>query len=167
MIRPDHNKLLDEVLAEASPPDFQAALLEETLRHAGDRRRWRQTRSASGALVIFLLAGFLIWPRPIAKISTPSASGKVPALKSFLLVGTRTFSSDAIISSKIFTGLPTVVSTPSLTEIATSAGGCQFINDSQLLALLDGHPAALVRTGSDSEELFFANPEDFKKLLGY
>jgi hypothetical protein len=51
-------------------------------------------------------------------------------------------------------------------EIATRGGGYHLINDDQLLALLAGSPAALIRTGLDSEELVFANPEDRRRLLG-
>ena len=37
-----------------------------------------------------------------------------------------------------------------------------MINDDELLALVASRPAALVRLGPHSEQLFFVNPEDEK-----
>ncbi len=166
MTRPEQKKLLDDVLAESSPPDFRAALLAGTLRQARRRRQWRQARSAAGALVVLLLAGILTWPRPAEKISASKPPVKTGAPKSYRLVETQPLPAGATISTRNFAALKMVSTATGAVEIATRAGGYHLINDEQLLALLGGSPAALIRTGPDSEELVFANPEDRRRLLG-
>lgn len=158
--------LLDDVLAEASPPDFRASLLAGTLRQARRRRHWRQARQVAGTLAVLLLAGILTWPHPAEKISTARPATKCAAPKSFQLVETQLLPADAIISTKNFAVVKIVFTTAGAVEIATCSGGFRLINDEQLLALLGGSPAALIRTGADSEELVFANPEDRRRLLG-
>jgi hypothetical protein len=46
--------------------------------------------------------------------------------------------------------------------IQTSSGNFRVINDDELLALVAPRPAALVRLGPHSEQLFFVNPADEK-----
>ncbi|MEI9959789.1 MAG: hypothetical protein WDM76_01280 [Limisphaerales bacterium] len=55
-----------------------------------------------------------------------------------------------------------ISSSATVTEIATTHGNFRSINDAELLALVAGRPAILIRTGPDSEELVFANAEDQK-----
>jgi hypothetical protein len=166
MTRPEQKKLLDDVFAESSPPDFRAALLAGTLRQARRRRHWRQARSAAGALAVLLLAGILTWPRPMGKIFTARTATKFAAPKKYQLVETQPLPAGATISTRNLAALKMVSTAAGAVEIATRAGGYHLINDEQLLALLGGSPAALIRTGPDSEELVFANPEDRRRLLG-
>jgi len=44
--------------------------------------------------------------------------------------------------------------------VQTSSGNFRVINDDELLALVAPRPAALVRFGPHSKELFFVNPAD-------
>lgn len=164
--RTDKKSLLADVLAESSPPDFRAALLAGTLRQARRRRHWRQARSATGALVFLLLAGILTWQHSAEKISAARTAIKFAAPKIYQLVETQPLPAGATISTRNFAALKMVSTTAGAGEIATSSGGYRLINDDQLLALLAGSPAALIRTGPDSEELVFANPEDRRRLLG-
>src|ERR1035438_6180185 len=165
--RTDNEELLAEMLAEASPADFRAAMLAETLRLARRRRQFRQVRPAAGFLVLMGLLAVLATQHfskpPVG--SLPLA--KKVARQSYELVRTQPLPASAIVSTRSFSATGLAASVPNFTEIATVGGGFRLINDDQLLALLADKPAVLIRTGPHSEELVFANPEDQKKLLIY
>jgi hypothetical protein len=154
--------LLRDVLAEASPADFREVLLGETLRLARRRRQFRQTRRMIGVLALFGLLSILAtrrWPeRPVASQSP----AKEPAHASYQLLQTQPLPAAAIVTTRRFEDSRLVRSLPTVVQIATTSGGFREINDEQLLALLVQRPGLLVRTGPQSEELVFANPQDRK-----
>jgi len=159
--RNNKENLLNEVLAEASPAGFREALLGETLRLARRRRHFRQTRQAIGILGVFVLLaifGRQNWPtqsvvsKTVEKKSTP---------ESYKLVLTQPLPEDELITTRQ-SSVQLVASTPDVAQISTFSGGFRQINDNELLALLSGKPAILIRTGPHSEELVFANPKDQK-----
>ncbi|HEY5234508.1 MAG TPA: hypothetical protein VIK35_13345 [Verrucomicrobiae bacterium] len=162
--RNNKKELLNDVLAEASPADFREALLDETLRLARRHRHFRQTRQTIGVLGVFVLLAILgrqNWPaqsvvsKPIAKKSTP---------KSYKLVLTQQLPEDELITTRQ-SSVQIVASISAVVQISTTSGGFRQINDDELLALVSGRPAVLIRTGPHSEELVFANPEDQKGFL--
>lgn len=162
MNRPtDNERLLDDVLSEAMPADFRGALLGETLRLAGRRRRWRQTRRAAASLAALGLLAVLAWqnfrPHPLAPM--PVAKAKV---KSYELVRTQPLSSGAIVITRPLSAGQLVASAATTEMIQTGSGNFRMINDEELLALVASRPAALVRLGPHSEQLVFANPADEK-----
>ena len=164
--RSDQRPLLDDVLAEASPPDFRAALLGETLRRARQRRRWRQTRRAGGVLIVLFFSAWFAWQNHSMKTGTVSPTAEIPAVKNYQLVETQPLPAGALVTTKDFVGVKTIPSAAAVARIATSSGGFRFINDEQLLALAGQRPAVLIRTGPDSEELVFADsatPADAQK----
>jgi len=163
--RSEPQQLLDDVLAESAPADFRAAALNGVLRQVRRRRRWRHARHAAGGLAVLLLATIMAWQHPAKKIIAPLPVASGPAPKNFQLVETQPFPAAAIVSSQNFAEIPTVSTAPGIAEV-TAAASLHFINDTQLLALLAGHPAALVRTGPNSEELVFANPDDSLLIFG-
>jgi hypothetical protein len=165
--RVDQDNLLAEVLAEASPADFRAALLAETLRLARRRRQFRQARHAAGVLAVMSLVAVLVtqqFSKP-PTISTPLAKKIAP--QSYQLVRTQALPASAIISTMKFASAGLAASVPKVIEITTVSGGFRLINDDELLALLADKPAVLIRTGPHSEELIFANPEDQKAFQLY
>jgi hypothetical protein len=160
--RTDNQNLLAEVLAEASPADFRAAMLAETLRLARRRRQFHQMRQAAGVLAVASLLAVLVaqqFSKPTT-ISTPLA--KKIAKKSYELVRTQPMPIGALISTRNFPATRFAAPGPNVIEVATVSGGYRMINDNELLALLANKPAILIRTGPHSEELVFANPEDQK-----
>jgi len=158
----DQKDLVVEVFAEASPPDFRAAMLAETLRLARRRRQFRQARRAAGITVAISLLAVLAAQRfsKPASISTPLA--KQIAKPSCEMVRTQPLPANAIVHTRSFPATGFVSPGPSVTEVTTTGGGFRLINDDELLALLADKPAVLIRTGPHSEELVFANPEDQK-----
>ena len=155
---PEHQDLLEDVLAEVSPPDYREALLRSTLQLARRRRRSRRLRQGAGALAALMLAVWFAWHnesgrnrvvRPAAKLSQPS----------YRLVDTQPFAAGAAVHSGRYAGLAVISSESTVTQVATGGGGFHYIDDDQLLALL-ARPAILVRTGPNAEELVLADTSE-------
>jgi hypothetical protein len=167
MNRPtDNERLLDDVLSEAAPADFREALLAETLRLAGRRRRWRQTRRAAVLLVALgLLAGLVRQnqPQPPATLPPVAKAGA----KSYQIIRTEPLPINAMVTTQPMVAgqLVASVETVGVVETMAGSGGFRVIGDDELLALVSPRPAALVRLGPHSEQLFFVNPEDEKGFL--
>lgn len=158
--RPEPQRLLhailDDALAESSPPDFRAALLGETLRLARRRRRWRQTRSAAGVLIVAALALSFVLENQPEKPVVARPPTRLPVPQSYRLVITQPLPAGAVIASDRFFPVKMVTSTLTVTCIATTRGSFHPVNDEQLLVLFGPRPPVLIRTGPDSEELLFA-----------
>ena len=158
---PDNGPLLDDVLAEAAPPDFRKALLDQTLCLARRRRRRRQTRRAAALFVALGLITVLVWQssprRPVAPM--PMINAKV---KSYQSVRTQPLPAGAIVATRPFSAGRFVASAATVETVQTTAGNFRALNDDDLLALIGPRPAALVRVGPHSEELVFVNPADEK-----
>lgn len=155
--RNEQQHLLNDVLAESSPPDFRAALLGQTLRLARARRLRRQRNRVGGILAAAVLAGFVVWQNRPAKMTTSRPPRKISIPKCYQLVETRPLEPAAIVATKSVTGPKTISSEAAVAEVATTSGGFRFINDEELLALFCSRPAMLVRTGPGSEALVFAD----------
>jgi len=139
-----HNEedMLAAILAEDSPAGFREAMLGETLRMARGRRRFRQGRRAIAVCAVAGLLAICIWrqwPAPAAASRETIAAAPV-----YTLVLSRPLPASEI--------------------VATVSGGYRTLNDDQLLGLVAGEPAALVRTGPGSEELVFAKAGDEKRF---
>src|SRR5437879_5397284 len=69
-------ELLHDLLEETAPPDFQAALLEETLRHARRRKRVRRLGNGLAVAAIAGLVAVAVWRphRPAGVVQPPSSS---------------------------------------------------------------------------------------------
>jgi hypothetical protein len=160
--RVDQDNLLAEVLAEASPADFRAALLAETLRLARRRRQWRQVRPVAGILALAALLAVLAAHQSSKPPTAASSISKKIVPPSYQLVRTQPLPAGALITTRVFSTAGLATAIPKVIEVATVSGGFRLINDDELLALLADKPAVLIRTGPHSEELIFANAEDQK-----
>jgi hypothetical protein len=157
----DNQELLDDVLATST--DFREALLDTTLRQVRRRRRFRRARNGAGVIAVLALLIFLAWPKnakqsPVA--ITPPIKKAVE--ENYTLVSTQPLSPDNLVKTHSF-GAPQIITSRATVEmVQTTTGNYHLINDEELLALMATHPAVLVRTGPQSEELVFANPQDAK-----
>lgn len=165
--RTDQKSLLAEVLAEASPTDFREAMLAETLRLARRRRQFRQVRQAAGVLAVIGLLAVLVAQQFSRQPDVSMPLAKKIVKQSYELVRTQPLPAGALISTRKFSEAQFAASVSTVVAVATVSGGFRQINDNELLALLADKPAVLIRTGPNSEELVFANPEDQKKFLFY
>ena len=159
---PGHNeRLLADVLGEGVTVDFREGLLNETLRLARRRRRFRQVREAASVLAVLVGLGLLIWhqfPSGRAPVALPT--------KPYVLVRTQPLPPAAWVKTQPLSPASIVASARTVNVIATAGAGSPIreINDDELLALLP-RPAALVRLGPHSAELVFVNPADRDEFL--
>ena len=153
----DQRRLLADVLAEAEPTGFRAALLGETLALAGRRRRVRRLQRVTAALAVLCLVGTLVW-----RFLLPGQGILAPKSASCVIVRTELLPPAAIVRTQPFAADHIVVSVASVDVIHTTAnsGGFRKLDDDELLALVAPRPTALVRVGPNSAKLIFLNPED-------
>ena len=153
----DNERLLTDVLADASPAGFRQTLLGETLRLARRRRQLRQTRRALATLAVLAVAGILAWrgfaPRPPVR---------EPLSASCPIVHSRPLDAAAIVTTQpLLPGqITSTVAGTHIVTIVTTSGGFRVIDDDELLALAASRPVALVRHSPHEAELIFVNPED-------
>jgi hypothetical protein len=153
---PAKNQLLDDVLADAASPDFRADLLRLTLQEVQSRthRRRRNGELLAAACLLLVLA-------VAARLLSPPNAPK-PGPDNPLVVHSRPLDARMLVATQ--------PSGPSLARCSASAIAFirtaptertfDLIGDDQLLALLGGRPAALVRHGPATAELVFLNPTD-------
>ena len=158
----DKEPLLTDVLAEDLPADFRDAMLGETLRRVRRHRRWRQTRRAAALLVSLGLCAIFVWqkilPRPLISLSPAAKTLE----KNYRLVQTQPLPASAIVATQPLAAGQFIASAETVGVVQTGSGNYRALNDAELMALVASHPALLIRTGPQSEELVFANPEDQK-----
>ena len=158
----DNEQMLADVLAEASPADFRGAMLGQTLRLVRRRRRWRQTRRAAALLVALGICGVFIWQKNLPLWPIASAPAAKAVGKSYHLVQTRPLPAGALVATRPLISGHVVASAATVELVQTRSRNYRVLNDDELLALVGRRPAILIRTGPNSEQLVFANPEDEK-----
>ncbi len=163
--RTDNDDLLADVLSETAPADFRDAMLGETLRLVRRRRRWRQTRQVAGVFAVAGLLAILSWQNWPEESVVSKQFVKKAAETNYKLVRTQPLPVNAVVTTRPFSDNQLVASVANVVQITTTSGEFRQINDDELLALVSGRPAVLIRTGPHSEELVFANPEDQKGFL--
>jgi hypothetical protein len=151
----DPERLLGEILAEAEPGGFRAALLDQTL-HLARQRRWQRRFRRSTAILSGVALGILLaWrlgsaEREFAGHRAPSdATVRTAALPAVAIVRTQRLDRDGIVAS-----------TAGVEVVRTTAASSRFqaIGDEELLALANPRAAMLVRRGPHSTELIFTPP---------
>lgn len=150
-----NNELLDDVLSEATPPDFRAELLEATLRQVQRRKRnrkWNQRGLALACAITVAAVGVKFFKPGPKQIETAAASETFlvhsQPLSPEILVTTQTATTGIINSSDL-----------SFAMVKSAPNNFQMIGDEDLFGLLTGKPVALVRHDFDTE-LVFLNPAD-------
>lgn len=151
----DNDPLLDDVLAEAAPPEFRNELLQTTLWQARRRRQFRRGRQVLlGIAMVGLLGVWAARQTPRSKLQTlPVASQSDFPL---VIVRTEPLPAEAFVNSAPLT---------EAAFVTTIAGQYRVINDEELLALAAPAPVALIRCGPDCAQLVFVNPADRERLL--
>jgi|ERR1051325_4564690 hypothetical protein len=155
-MKPDREKLLDEVLGESSSPGFKESLLQHTLQEVHRRKRVRRLNRAVLAVAIVAAVPLMVW-----KFSAPSPVLVVPP-PPFGIVTTQPLPREMLVETRPGSVAFIASSTASVAYVRTGDAKNLFqeINDEQLLSLLAGRPAALVRSGPKQAELIFLHPGD-------
>ena len=153
----DRNRLLDDILEDTLPAGLRSELLQRTLGQVRRRNSVRRLNRASLVIVFLVGLSAAFWrssiPLPQRIESQPSVFGVVSSepLDPSLIVETTVKSVNMIRSSAA-----TVV----LVETGSGRDLFNEVDDQQLLALLSGRPAALVRQGPHEAELVFLDAAD-------
>ena len=152
----EYHVLLDDVLTESVPADFEPALLDGTLRAV--RRRRRSRRLARGLSVVGLCTAIALalwnslWPRTPAKWVRPALN----------IVHTRPLPPSMIVRTKPdgVAFISSSAATFQLVETGAIKDPFKEIDDEQLLALAGGRRVALVRQAPHQAELIFLDLAD-------
>ena len=151
------DQFLSDVFGE--PEEFRDALLAQTLRQVRRRRIFRRCRQGFTAVAGVVAVAVVCWrtfqPTPLR---LPAKAPDLVVIRSqplppSMIVETRPDGLTEVASSS---------ATYALVETGAAKRLFREIDDEQLLALLAGKPAALVRRGPNQVELIFLNPEDEK-----
>ena len=156
-MNPDPHRLLDEVLEETAPADFRSAVLKQTLRHVRRRRVARRTQRGLVAFALLVGLPLVIWRTVVVPLNH-NAVGPARMAK----VSTQPPATIMLIESKAGAVSIVTSSVGSVVIIETAAAKDSFkeISDEELLALVAGRPAVLVKHSPQQAELLFVNAED-------
>ena len=156
-MNPDPHRLLDEILEEAAPPEFRSALLEQTLRRVRRRRVVRQVQQGVVTMALLIGLPLLIWRTFFLPGRDTHSS-----IPKFAAVSSRSLTPSVLVETKPG-GVETVASSVGavvIIETATVKDTPKEITDEELLALVAGRSAVLVRQSPHQAELLFLNAED-------
>ena len=164
------DSLLHDVLADTAGPALRAALLDPMLRAARARQRRRRLGGMLALFVLLLVPIVLYRPTRFAREASnsvratpgafdPSPSATRPACA---IIRSQPLPPGMLVRSEVGT-VPVVVSSRAglvIVETVPRPGLVRELNDQELLTLLAGRPAAIVRPPDQAAELLFVNPED-------
>jgi hypothetical protein len=146
-------QLLDDLLEDAAPPEFRAALLDKTLRSARRRKQARRFNMAMSAAALAGICVLSFWK--MRQTATLPDQIRQPDP---MVVNSQPLQTRQIVTTQLGSVEKFVSST--FTEFRTlgSSGLYQEIDDQQLLALLSDRSAVLVHHGPHQAELIILNP---------
>ena len=159
----DSDHLLNDVLGESFPADFQAELLDRTLRQVRRRRRVRRCSQSLLALALVVAIPLLLWRKPL-----PPAQVAQSPPQAFGVVQSQPLAPSMIVESQAASVRIITTSADPVTVVQTRASKDLFreIDDEQLLALAGGRPAGLVRDESGHVEFLLLDPYDRNGFRG-
>ena len=152
----DNEELLRDMIDDAAPSDFRAALLNEMLQEVQHQKRKRQwTQRLVGAGCVVAAVGLCISLLLSSRQSTTSRPAS-------LIVHSQPLGPASIVRTQS-KGLDLIGSSLAQVELVHASEHTKLfevVGDVELLSLLAGHPAALVRHGPGQAELVFVNQAD-------
>ncbi|MHB8523088.1 MAG: hypothetical protein ACYDH9_20345 [Limisphaerales bacterium] len=150
--------LLDDVFADAVSPAWRDALLEQTLRQVRRKRRLRRASQGMAlvAVVAVLIAGsFGVW-----RTVQPSWLRVVTGRGALEMVTSRPLRPGMLVETRPGAARLVATTPGTVAFVESTRSSFREINDEELLALLNGHPAVLIKRGPNDAELILLNPED-------
>jgi hypothetical protein len=146
-------QLLDDLLEDAAPPEFRAALLDKTLRSARRRKQARRFNMAMSAAALAGICLLSFW-----KMREPATLPDQIRQTDAMVLNSRPLQPRQIVTTQL--GSIEEFVSSAFTEVRTSgsSGLYREIDDQQLLALLSDRSAVLVHHGPHQAELIIVNP---------
>jgi hypothetical protein len=161
-IRPDTEHLLEDIFQESVTPDFRAVMLAETLWQVRQQRAARRRQRVLVIAVAALTVSLALWrsqkPAPAIRLAEAPAVGSARPVQ----VRSLPLRAEMIVESAP-AGVAIVVSartTAAVIESRSDQKSFQEIDDPELLLLVAGRPAALVRPIGQPPQLLFLNPAE-------
>lgn len=160
---PRTDRLLRSVLAEVFPAHREAGLLSATLREVARQRRLREVQrrlAVVAALTGTLGLTALLWPRPPASgsLADVASSGEPTSSPgSVRVVASRPLPSAMIVQTAAGS-TPIIESEPGPVATAGASFPPVLLTDEELLSLLAGQPAALVKEQGTSRLVVVGSP---------
>jgi hypothetical protein len=151
-----HQQLLNDVLGESAPPDFEDSLWLRTLDEVRSRRHARRRNRVLLACAVAIAIPLLVW----RSVPPPAPTGLSPL--PYAVLRSQPLPIGMTVKSKPNTVSFVASSAATMAVIATDPARRLYreINDDQLLTLLAGRPAAIIREGPHRASLLFLEPED-------
>ena len=153
----EQQRLIDDVLAESASEQFRSAVLEQMLRVARHQRRVRAFEKAS---ILILLLALLAWwsSASLSRRHSPQQLARPQrAARAYGLVLSASAPRGMLVATE--PGLTPLVesvhSAVAIVETRPDQHLFKEIGDEQLLVLLAGQPAALVREGASRATVLF------------
>ncbi len=155
---PERETFLTDVLSGNDSGGDGEMLLQTTLRHVRRRRRWK--RAGRPALVAAGVMLALVWSlQPFSHVEKPVVAAAKPPVT---IISTQPLPPGMVVETRM--GLTSVVHSTAgnvaIIETRQIPRAWELIDDRQLLALLDGRPAMLVKRGPHEAELIFVSAAD-------
>ncbi len=163
-------QLLEAVLSDEDC--LQSIFLERTLQAVGKQKRARQRhrRTLGAAFLVLALLMLCWWQWPKPTLAPAQSPAHPPArLAAYATVLTAPPVGVAQVSTRA-DSVPIVASSEdglSFVQTEPAPNSVRKIDDQQLLALLSGHPAALVEDAPGHHELVFVNATDYNGFPMY
>ena len=152
----ESEELLHDIVEDAAPAAFRAGLLDKML-HEVQRHKHTRQRNRRLVVVACIVAALGLVARFLPLRSHPRSAAPDPLtvhsqpLEPVIIVATKPGGVDIIKSSP---------NTVAWVRAPEQGKLFEVVGDGDLLSLLAGHPAALVRRGPGQAELVFVNPAD-------
>jgi hypothetical protein len=151
---PEHDRLLDDVLEELAPPDFRAQLLDCTLAQVRRKKQVRRrNRGLLAAACVACTSIFLFQGR------APVVTKHEPSSGTLVMISTRPFNASMIVESTSGSVAMITSAASRISMIETDPARREFrvLTDDELLALVPGRSAMLVRQGPHEAELLIVD----------
>jgi hypothetical protein len=153
-MKSNRQQLLEDVLEEAGSPVFKEVLWQQTLEQVRCLSRARRRNRVLLAVAVMAVAPLFPW----RLIIPPTQVQPLP----YGIVRSQALPAAMIAETKPGT-IPVITSSSAAVAVVETGPAKDLfreIGDEQLLALLAGRPAALVRQGPGQASLLFLNPQD-------
>ena len=157
----DHRGLLSDILSEEGDANFRESLLLHTISLARRRRKRRQLLRAASAVPLIACLALLFW-----RSVPPKPAPLQPAPRPYALIETRPLPPTSLVKTEPLRAPFVIKSVPTENVVSTITAQKIYreIDDRQLFALAPA-PLILIRHGSNSAEVVFADPAAQEKFL--
>jgi hypothetical protein len=160
-MKPPINELWRDIARDAAPGGLEAQTLKAALGAVRRRKFIRRANAWAASVIALAVIGQLLFHSRTLK-----EAGRNRVTQTVAGVRSPSVAASPMVAAGPQSIRSTMPAAPVAEGTADVGPAYSTINDRELLALLDGCPAALVRDGQGSEELVFVHPADAERFFG-